>query len=233
MALGYFLKKLKYGPNNIKIPIRYICKLILFSNMLLQHLFKKNDMCKKHTLISVKLLNIFLSIVLLIVSTGPKVFGQDIKIELGNTEVALNETFTISIIVEGDRIRNYDEFPDIPGFTKQAKSTSSSTNIINGKVSSSHKIIQNYKPNMEGTYTIPPFEMTINDKNHSSPGARIQVTPAKQGGPILIHLPLTHSKNSLVGAKNLRNISMSKPMCFLPLPQTNRKCMRGRVSLPH
>jgi hypothetical protein len=138
-------------------------------------------MCKKKPFYILKSLTISLGVTILILVSGLNVLGQEVKIELGKKEVALNEAFTITIIVEGDRIRNYDEFPDIPGFTKQAKSTSSSTNIINGKVSSSHRITQNYQPNIEGTYTIPPFEMAINGQIYSSSGARITVLPPKQG----------------------------------------------------
>jgi hypothetical protein len=138
-------------------------------------------MCKKKPQNSIKVILTSIGMAILFLSIGLPALGQEIKIELGQSEVALNETYTISIIIEGDRIRNYDEFPEIPTFTKQAKSTSSSTSIINGKVTSSHRIVQNYQPNLEGTYTIPPFEMTINGQSHSSPGGRVRVVPAKPG----------------------------------------------------
>ncbi len=138
-------------------------------------------MCKKIKLLTIKLSIIFCGIVMSLILLPFVGWSQDIKIEIGKKEVALNEPFTISIIVENDRIKNYDEFPDIQGFTKQAKSTSSSTNIINGKISSSQRIVQNYLPNMEGTYTLSPFEMTINGKIIYSQGAQIRVNPESKG----------------------------------------------------
>jgi len=59
-------------------------------------------------------------------------WAQDIKIELGESEVALNETFTIKVTVSGEKIRSYDQLPEITGFQKQGVSQSSSMNIVNG-----------------------------------------------------------------------------------------------------
>jgi len=108
------------------------------------------------------------------------VFAQKAKIEIGSSDVALNEAFTIKITVENDRLKNYSDFPEIDGFVKQGTSSSSSTNIINGQISSSHSIIQNYSPTTQGTFTLAPFTMTINGKEVSSPGATISVGPPRQ-----------------------------------------------------
>jgi len=108
------------------------------------------------------------------------VFAQNIKIELGPDQIALNEAFTIKITVENSRLRKYGEFPDIPGFVKQGTFSSSSTNIINGNISSAHSITQNYAPNSQGTFSLAPFTMTINDQEVQSPGKNIKVGPASQ-----------------------------------------------------
>src|SRR5690606_8502809 len=76
--------------------------------------------------------------------------AQEVKIELGPDEVAMNETFNIKLTVSGEKIKSYDQFPDIPGFQKQGISQSSSMNIINGQMSSSNSIIQYYKPLRKG-----------------------------------------------------------------------------------
>jgi hypothetical protein len=99
---------------------------------------------------------------------------------LGPEEIALNEPFTITITVENDQLRTYGQFPDIPGFSKRGTSSSSSTNIINGKVSSRQSIIQNYVANSEGTYQLEPFTMEINGKEVQSPGKTIRVGPPAQ-----------------------------------------------------
>src|SRR5690606_20864243 len=88
--------------------------------------------------------------------------AQEIKIELGPDEVAMNETFNIKLTVSDERIKSYDQFPEIPGFQKQGISQSSSMNIINGQMSSTNSIIQYYKPLRKGQYTLHSFSINVN-----------------------------------------------------------------------
>ncbi|CAN5131238.1 BatD family protein [soil metagenome] len=107
-------------------------------------------------------------------------FSQEVSIELGSDEIAVNEVFTITISIQNEKIRTYDNFPEIPGFSKRGTSSSSSTNIINGQLSSSHSITQNYVASEEGVFTLKPFFMTINDEIHSAEGKTINVGPPMQ-----------------------------------------------------
>ncbi len=106
--------------------------------------------------------------------------AQNIRIILGPDEIALNQAFTITVEVQNDRIKSIDNFPEINGFNKVSQSSSSSTNIINGKYSTTQSIIQNYVPINEGTIVIKPFMITVNDKPINSPGKRVIVGPARQ-----------------------------------------------------
>lgn len=103
-------------------------------------------------------------------------FAQDVTIELGPDEIGLNETFSIKVTISNDKIKSYDEFPDILGFQKQGISQSSSMNIINGQVSSTNSIIQYYKPTRKGEFTLGRFSVKINGNDFSSPGKTITVT---------------------------------------------------------
>jgi hypothetical protein len=105
--------------------------------------------------------------------------GQDVRIELGPDEIGLNETFTIKVTIANEKIKSYDQFPEIPGFQKQGLSQASSMNLINGQMSSSNSIIQYYKPSKKGQFTIAPFELTINGAAFSSKGKRVTVGDAK------------------------------------------------------
>ncbi|MEN7550328.1 BatD family protein [Rapidithrix thailandica] len=106
-------------------------------------------------------------------------WGQGVSVELGNTEIGSNQMFQITITIENERLKEYSGFPEIPGFRKSGTSSSSSTNIVNNKVSMSQSIIQNYYPTGEGTFTLKPFTITINGKEARSSGATIKV-----GAPI-------------------------------------------------
>ena len=106
--------------------------------------------------------------------------AQNIKIILGPDKIAVNQVFTITVEVENDRIRDIGNFPDLNGFDKVGQSSSSSTNIINGKYSTTQSIIQNYVPQKEGTFVIPPFTIQVNGKTIRSPGKRVTVGPPVQ-----------------------------------------------------
>lgn len=104
--------------------------------------------------------------------------AQDVQIELGPAEIGLNETFTIKVTLSNEKIKSYDQFPEIPSFQKQGISQSSSMNLINGQMSSSNSIIQYYKPSRKGDFTLPSFELSINGQAYSSPGKKITVGDA-------------------------------------------------------
>lgn len=106
--------------------------------------------------------------------------AQNITISTGPDEIGLNEAFTITLSVKNERLSEYDGFPEIKGFLKRGTSSSTSTNMINGQVSTSQSITQNYIAQREGTYKLEPFTMTINGQKISSPGKTIKVGPPKQ-----------------------------------------------------
>ncbi|SHO61923.1 BatD family protein [Algoriphagus zhangzhouensis] len=104
--------------------------------------------------------------------------AQEVEVELGPDQIGLNETFTIKISVANEKIKSYDQFPDIPSFQKQGISQSSSMNVINGQVTSSNSIIQYYKPSKKGTFTLPAFSITINGNSFDFQGKTITVGDA-------------------------------------------------------
>lgn len=106
--------------------------------------------------------------------------GQEISISLGKNNLNLNEYFTITITIKNGTITKHSQFPEIEGFIKKGIRSSSVTNIINGKVSQSFSIIQNYEPQKVGKFVLKPFSMEINDINVTSNGTSITVNPPNQ-----------------------------------------------------
>jgi len=119
------------------------------------------------------------SFILLLVITVAYAQNEKVKIELGPDEIAYNDVFTITITVENGRLKSYDNFPEIPGFIKRGTSSSSNTSIINGQISTSQSIAQNYMAEKEGNYTVPAFKMKINGEDYSTPGKKVKVGPAR------------------------------------------------------
>lgn len=109
-----------------------------------------------------------------------KIYGQNAKIILGPDKIALNQAFTITVEVQNDRIKDIGNFPELEGFNKISKSSSSSTNIINGQYSTTQSIIQNYGPIQEGTVVIKPFTIEVNGQLIKSQGKRVTIGPALQ-----------------------------------------------------
>lgn len=121
-----------------------------------------------------------LSAILFFLFTGLSGFAQDESISLGSNNIGLNQAFTITITVANDQVKNYSTFPDIPGFQKRGTSSMSSTNIVNGSMSSTSSIVQNYVAEKEGKFVLKPFKMKINGKEVSSQGSTITVGPPVQ-----------------------------------------------------
>jgi len=125
-------------------------------------------------------LRYFVAFVIAFVGSFYQGLGQEISIELGPDEIGENQAWTITVTVKNERLKSYDDFPDIEGFQKRGTSSSSSTQIINGQVSSSQSITMNYAPTRQGTFTLPSFRMKINDKVVGSEGKQIKVGNAVQ-----------------------------------------------------
>ncbi|HEY9487680.1 MAG TPA: BatD family protein [Chryseosolibacter sp.] len=106
--------------------------------------------------------------------------AQKVQVTLGPDEIGENQAWTITLTVQNDRLRSYDNFPEIPGFRKRGTSTQSTQNIINGQISSSQSIIMTYLPLRQGTFTVPDFTMTVNDKPFQVAGKKVKVGPPVQ-----------------------------------------------------
>lgn len=121
-------------------------------------------------------------IVLLTLITGLStiVKAQTIQIALGPDAIGENQTWTITVTVQNDRLKSYDNFPEITGFRKRGTSSQSSTSIINGQISSSQSITMTYLPMRQGVIDVQPFKMNINDQLISSPGKKVSVGPPIQ-----------------------------------------------------
>src|SRR5690606_32929621 len=112
--------------------------------------------------------------------TMTAVQAQDIKITLGPDEIGENQGWTITVTVHNDRLRSYDNFPDIEGFRKRGTSTQSTQNIVNGQISSSQSVIMTYLPIRQGTFRIPDFSMKVNDETIRVSGKTVKVGPPVQ-----------------------------------------------------
>jgi hypothetical protein len=120
-------------------------------------------------------------LVFLFVLAGYVLHAQTVQVVLGPDEIGENQAWTITVTIQNERLKSYDNFPDINGFRKRGQSTQSTTNIINGQISSSQSVIMTYVPTKQGTFTIPSFTMKVNDKPVNVQGKKVKVgAPVQQ-----------------------------------------------------
>lgn len=106
--------------------------------------------------------------------------AQKTQVTLGPDEIGENQIWTITVTVHNERLRSYDNFPEIEGFRKRGTSTQSTQNIINGQISSSQSVIMSYLPLKRGTFTIPDFTMNVNGSPIQVKGKAVKVGPPVQ-----------------------------------------------------
>lgn len=124
----------------------------------------------------------FIKIILALVLACGLTFSQaqQVQVVLGPDAIGENQAWTITITIQNDRLKSYDNFPDIAGLRKRGTSNQSSTTIVNGQVSSSQSLIMTYLPERQGLVTVPSFSMTINGTKINSTGKKVKIGPAVQ-----------------------------------------------------
>lgn len=110
-----------------------------------------------------------------ILVSATKIFSQEVSVKIGQNEIGINQYFTVTIQAANDRLKQYSDFPSIEGFIKRGTSSSTTTNYVNGKMSSVQSLTQNYQATEKGTFLLEPFFMTINGKEVKSEGTQIVV----------------------------------------------------------
>lgn len=122
----------------------------------------------------------FLLSLLLIGIIQVTVQAQQVQVTLGPNEIGENQGWTITITAINERLKSYDNFPDIPGFQKRGTSNQSMTSRVNGQTTSSQSIIMTYAPTKQGVVTVPTFTIKVNDKPVTVAGKKVRVGPPVQ-----------------------------------------------------
>ncbi|WP_059072292.1 BatD family protein [Solirubrum puertoriconensis] len=103
--------------------------------------------------------------------------GQQAALELGRTTFPINEYFTIAIRLSGAPLEKYSAFPDIEGFKKSGKTSTTTTRTSQGRSAVELVLTQRYAAFAEGDFTLKPFSITVNGQVLRSAGAALHVVP--------------------------------------------------------
>ncbi|MBG8552818.1 BatD family protein [Hymenobacter guriensis] len=108
--------------------------------------------------------------------TVPAQQGQ-VRLLMGPATFPVNEYFTLSFQLTGAPLERYSAFPDIEGFKKSGKSSTTTTRIVEGKSSTELTITQRYAAYKEGEFVLPVVTMTVNGQQARLAGATLKVLP--------------------------------------------------------
>ncbi|MFD2784218.1 BatD family protein [Hymenobacter rubripertinctus] len=134
-----------------------------------------------------RLLLLLLLCLLLAGSAGPAA-GQpstppSAEIVLGPAAFPINEYYIISFRLRGAPLERYSAFPDLEGFKKSGKSSTTTTRIVNGQTFTELTITQRYAAFTEGSFELKPFGMTVNGLELKSEGAALKVGSQQSAAP--------------------------------------------------
>ncbi len=142
-------------------------------------------------------------LLILAISTG---FAQDVQITavVNSNRVGLNETFEYKVEINGQSSGLPD--PSFPAFNPfsvlSGPNTSTSIQIINGRMSSSKGYSFYLQAVQEGQFTIPPATITVDGKAISS--NEITMTVVKRPGTIRRHTTGSGTNAFDQGCRNRR-----------------------------
>lgn len=90
-----------------------------------------------------------------------------VKAELSSTNISLGDTVILIVTVEGSRSPEIT-VPNIDGLFINSRGTSTMINMVNGNFSSSTTARYSIEANAEGSYTIPPIQVTISGQTYQT-----------------------------------------------------------------
>lgn len=105
-----------------------------------------------------------------------------VRLEWSNAPISLNDSFTLTIVIEASDKREVSGFPTIPGFVRRGTHVTSATSTIAGQTTVVHRVSQRYLPTREGSFRVEPFTMIVNGEPLHSEGFTVVVAaPTTEG----------------------------------------------------
>ncbi|GAB3582775.1 BatD family protein [Hymenobacter daeguensis] len=102
----------------------------------------------------------------------------DVLLLPGPATLPVTGTYTLAFRLRGGQLGKYSDFPELEGFKKSGKTSTTTTRIVQGRRFSDLTITQRYVPYGEGEIVIKPFQMTVNGVVLRSKGSTVRVGAA-------------------------------------------------------
>ncbi|MBO2010537.1 BatD family protein [Hymenobacter negativus] len=104
--------------------------------------------------------------------------AADVALLPGPATLPVTGIYTVSFRLRGGQLGKYSDFPELEGFKKSGKTSTTTTRIVQGRRFSDLTITQRYMPYGEGEIVIKPFQMTVNGVVLRSTEATVRVQAA-------------------------------------------------------
>ncbi|WP_345127055.1 BatD family protein [Hymenobacter antarcticus] len=113
----------------------------------------------------------------------------DVALVPGPATLPVTGVFTLGFRLRGGTLGRYADFPELEGFKKSGKTSTTTTRIVQGRRFADLTITQRYVPYGEGEFVIKPFQLTVNGVVLRSRGATVRVGPAAPANPAALTKP--------------------------------------------
>ncbi len=101
----------------------------------------------------------------------------DVALLPGPATVPVTGVFTLAFRLRGGILGEYSEFPELEGFKKSGKTSTTTIRTVQGRRFTDLTITQRYAPYGEGEFSIKPFQLTVNGVVMRSRAATVRVLP--------------------------------------------------------
>ncbi|WP_161599456.1 BatD family protein [Hymenobacter nivis] len=104
--------------------------------------------------------------------------GPRVALVPGPASVPVTGIYTLAFRLRGEALAEYSDFPDLEGFKKAGKTSTTTTQLVAGQRFTELTLTQRYAPYGEGDYAIKPFQLTVNGVRVRGGGTTVHVGPA-------------------------------------------------------
>ena len=111
------------------------------------------------------------------VGPAPAAGPVDVELLPSPATLAVTGAYTVAFRLRGGQLDKYSAFPELEGFKKTSKTSTTTTRIVQGRRFSDLTITQQYVPYGEGDIAIKPFQMTVNGVVLRAKGGTVHVAP--------------------------------------------------------